>query len=363
MTDLTLFTFIGETVTNATTTFVEPAAAALMFKVQMVALAGVTLYITMSGYAMATGAMESPFMTVLKQWAKILFIGFFAFNADGYHNQVVGAFNGLESGLADALNANSAGAAASIYETLDSVLEKGGLLAAEAMRQASDAGWNIGAALGWFMTGIFVSIGTLVFAVIGGANIIVAKFSLAVMFALGPLFIMCAMFPMTSRFFDNWVGQVLNYIFTIVILALIMTFGVVAFDGFINGVKLEGAGVENPYIIGLQVFGLTLVLSYIALQASSMASGLAGGVSSSALSLRQIASGVAMPARTVAGAHNAVNPVSNRLDPRTGHQTQSRRLEHVAMGRTFINPAYREAVRERMNKAWERPEGGGVKKG
>lgn len=180
MTDLTLFTFIGETVTNATTTFVEPAATALMFKVQMLALVGVTLYLTLTGYAIATGSVETPFMTFLKQCAKILFIGFFALNVDGYHNQVVTAFNGFESGLSDALNANAAGPAASIYETLDGVLEKGGLLAAEAMRQASDAGWNIGAALGWFMTGIFVSIGTLVFAVIGGANIIVAKFSLAI---------------------------------------------------------------------------------------------------------------------------------------------------------------------------------------
>ena len=88
-----------------------------------------------------------------------------------------------------------------------------------------------------------------------------------------------------------------------------MTFGVVAFDGFISGVKLEGAGVENPYIIGLQVFGLTLVLSYIAMQAGSMASGLAGGVSSSALSLRQIASGIATPGRAIAGAHNVVKDV------------------------------------------------------
>ena len=103
MTDLTLFTFIGETVTNATTTFVEPAATALMFKVQMLALVGVTLYLTLTGYAIATGSVETPFMTFLKQCTKILFIGYFALNADEYHNQVVTAFNGLESGLSDAL--------------------------------------------------------------------------------------------------------------------------------------------------------------------------------------------------------------------------------------------------------------------
>ena len=55
MDELTLFTFIGETITNATNAFMVPAANELMFKLQMAVLAGVTLYIVISGYAVATG--------------------------------------------------------------------------------------------------------------------------------------------------------------------------------------------------------------------------------------------------------------------------------------------------------------------
>ena len=87
MDELTLFTFIGETITNATNAFMVPAANELMFKLQMAILAGVTLYIVMSGYAVATGSMESPFWTVMKQWAKILFIAYFAFTAEGITNK------------------------------------------------------------------------------------------------------------------------------------------------------------------------------------------------------------------------------------------------------------------------------------
>ena len=113
----------------------------------------------------------------------------------------------------------------------------------------------------------------------------------------------------------------------------------------------------------LQVFGLTLILSWIAMQAGNMASGLAGGVSTSALSLRQIASGAMSPARAVGAAHNAVNPTSTRLDPRTGHQTTARRAEHLAMGRSVWarNPAYREAIKERLASAWAKQPGGKVK--
>lgn len=364
MSDLTLFTFIGETVTNATNAFMVPAANDLMFKLQMVVLAGVTLYITLTGYAIATGSVESPFWTFLKQCAKVFVIAYFALSADGYHAQVVGTLNGIETGLSDVLKISSPGAPPStIYQTLDEVVDKGSQLASIAMQKASDAGWDFGAAASWFITGIFVSIGTLIFAIVGGVNIIVAKFSLAVMFALGPLFIACAMFPMTAQFFDRWISQVMNYIFTVVIMALIMSFGVVAFNGFISGIDLSGEGVQNPYIAGLQVFGLTLILSWIAMQAGGMASGLAGGVSTSALSLRQIASGATSPARAVGAAHNVVNPTSTRLDPRTGQQTTARRAEHLAMGRSVWarNPAYRDGIKERLASAWAKQPGGDVK--
>ncbi len=157
MDKLTLFTFIGETITNATNAFMVPAANELMFKLQMAVLAGVTLYIVISGYAVATGSMESPFWTVMKQWAKILFIGYFAFTADGYHEQVVGTLNGIETGLSDVLKISAPGTPPStIYQTLDEVVNKGAQLASIALQQASDAGWNIGAAASWFITGIFV---------------------------------------------------------------------------------------------------------------------------------------------------------------------------------------------------------------
>jgi len=142
-----------------------------------------------------------------------------------------------------------------------------------------------------------------------------------------------------------------------------MSFGIVAFNGFIGGVDLTGEGAQNPYIAGLQVFGLTLILSWIAMQAGGMASGLAGGVSTSALSLRQIASGAMSPARAVGAAHNVVNPTSTRLDPRTGHQTTARRAEHLAMGRSVWarNPAYRDGIKERLASAWAKQPGGDVK--
>lgn len=358
MADWTLFTFIGETVTNATNALVVPAAADLIYKLQMTALLGVTLYFVLTGYAIATGSVEAPFPTFIKQCVKIGFISVFALTADGYHTHVVETFQGLETGLSSVLDASSAAPPGSIYETLDNVLNKGAGLASTCLDHALEAGWNIGAAVSWVLAALFISLGTLVFALVGGVNIIVAKFSLAILFALGPLFILALMFPATAKFFDSWIGQVLNYIFTVVILAMVMAFGIAAFDHFVATANLSGDGQQNPYMVGLQVLGLTLALTFIAKQASGIASGLAGGVSMAALGLRQILS----PAKPLV---DAVNPLAQRtrLDPRTGLQTNSSRAEHFMMGRTAWNPAYRQAVKEHMQTGWGRANGGSMKKG
>ena len=73
-----VFQFIGETVQNATNAFVTPAATNLMYALQMIAITGVTLYIVLTGYAISTGAIESPFWTFVKQCVKIVIIAAFA---------------------------------------------------------------------------------------------------------------------------------------------------------------------------------------------------------------------------------------------------------------------------------------------
>lgn len=364
MADITLFQYLGETITNATAAFVEPAASSLMYGLQMLAVTGVTLYMVLMGYAISTGSVEAPFASFMKQCVKIIIVAAFALSADGYNNHVVAALNGLETGLSDLLNANSASPSASIYQTLDTMLNEGFELSALCLQRASDAGWDFGATLSWWGAALLICLGTLVFALIGGVNIIIAKFSLAIMFALGPLFILCLMFPITAKFFDGWFGQVLNYIFSVVILALIMSFGVVAFDHFVSGVNLnvDASGGQNPFMVAAQVLGLTVALGWIAMQAKGMASGLAGGVALQAMSLRQIVAPAASVMRPIA---RPLNPLaqSTRLDPRTGHQTSGARAEHFLMGRTPWNPAYRNAVKERIAEGWKKPEGGEMKKG
>jgi type IV secretion system protein VirB6 len=359
--DPMVFQFIGETVKNATDAFVTPAANNLMVAVQLIALTGVTLYITLTGYAIATGAVESPFWTFIKQCIKISIIAVFALTVDGYINGVMTAFDGLETGLSDAM-ATGGAPAGSIYEVLDKSLGKGIAIVEQCFQKADEAGWNIGSALGWVIAGITVSVGTILVAMIGGAVIIVAKFAIAVMFALGPIFIMCLMFPITAKFFDSWFSQVMNYILSVVIMAIIMTFAMKAYDTFVAAADFSGSGNSNPMFAAMQIGAVTGVLIWIILQVGGMASGLAGGISMTAMGIRHLMMPVTGGLNATKGVGNMANPMTTRRDMQSGMMVTARRGNHLIAGNTMWNPAYRQHVAQNMGKNWGRASGGSVKK-
>ena len=63
---------------------------------------------------------------------------------------------------------------------------------------------DFGATLGWWFSGACIGFGAVGFTLLGGAIIIMAKVALTALFAIGPLFIACLMWPATAVFFDRW---------------------------------------------------------------------------------------------------------------------------------------------------------------
>ncbi|MBS0225750.1 MAG: type IV secretion system protein [Proteobacteria bacterium] len=352
-----LFEFVGETVENAIAAFVQPAASNVMSAVSGTVLIGTTLYLAIMGYLIIAGYLSNPFWDVVKKCAKIAFIGAIALSAGHYMEWVVGGINGLQEGLAAALNTGGADPGGSIYKTLDTSLDHAFDLVGQCFAKANDSGWDVGSALGWWFSGAAIGLGAVLFTLIGGAIVITAKFALAALFAVGPLFIVCLMWPATARFFDSWFSQAMNYVFTIVLVAVFMSFGMAAFDRFIQGADVSGDGTNSPAFAALQILGIAGIFSYMLHQVGSLASSIAGGVSMAAMSLRQMALPVTTTARAASGglssAGRILNPTSQRLDPISGLQTTSSRLEHIAFGRSYpLNSTYRQALRERRRQMW-----------
>lgn len=358
--DVYLFRFIGETIENAIAHFVTPAIDNMIGVVGPTAVIGVTLYIAIQGALVIAGYVSNPFWDVVKTYAKIVFIGAIALSASNYLTWVVGSVDGIQTGLAGALNTLGGPPPDSIYQSLDNALGKAFDMVGKCFKHADESGWmEFGTALGWMFSGASIAAGGIGFTLLGGAIIIMAKVALTALFAIGPLFIACLMWPATARFFDSWFSQVMNYVFTIVFASLFVSFALAVFDHFISGQNVaiadSGNGIYSPAFAALQILTLAGILAYLIFKSGDLAQSLAGGVSMAALTLRQMASPVTATASAVSGGAASmgriVNPTSNRLDPKTGLQTSSSRLEHAMQGRSIAFPAYRKAVFSRAKES------------
>ncbi|MGY2492833.1 type IV secretion system protein, partial [Cupriavidus sp. CP313] len=109
---------------------------------------------------------------------------------------------------------------------------------------------------------------------ISAAYAILAKFSLGLLLALGPLFIAAALFPATRKFFETWTAQCLNYAFLTALFAAAAAIEVQFATSILR--KDEGyvMGIVDAYVLG----AMGLVFIVVSLNLPGLASALAGGV-------------------------------------------------------------------------------------
>jgi len=129
---------------------------------------------------------------------------------------------------------------------------------------------------------IVIVLGTL-FNIIAMSYLMVAKILINVVLLIGPAFIMFAFFPPTREYFMKWVGQLLNYIFLVVIFTAVFSL----LNGLISSLEpstLADAGgfapMQSMMIYGDLVILLFIYLLFIAviMAVPSLASSLTGGV-------------------------------------------------------------------------------------
>jgi len=110
-------------------------------------------------------------------------------------------------------------------------------------------------------------------AAIGFSITIFAKIALAIIIALGPIFIALALFEPTRRFFHGWLGQVFNYI---ILMGVIIAITTLISD--LGSIAIAAAESKADVTIGAVLFAVYLFLGTIFFfQAPAIATGIAGG--------------------------------------------------------------------------------------
>lgn len=223
------------------------------------------LYVLLYGYAILRGAISEPVMDFAIRSIKLALLYALATTAaySGFVTQPL--FTDLPNALTQAI---SGSAAPNVGAAFDQFLAYAGYLSETIAREGSPvdpAPYIVAAAV--------LVIGALACA-LGFGVVMVAKLALALLVALGPIFIAAALFDATRRYFFGWLSQAVNYL---VLFALMITI----FQLVLALVRDQWSAIEghDPMVGGLIFIALCLLGAIFFLQTPAIAAGVAGGAS------------------------------------------------------------------------------------
>lgn len=281
-----IFQPIFDQVDTVTETFVNDISSNVITTITPFVTVGLTISFIIYGYLIMRGGIEMPIFDFLKKAVLIGTVTSIALAGGLYQSSFMDVVTTLPDALANAFidDPTTSDSAANI---LDQTAETGFDVAREAMDKISLFGGDALAYVVVFLLAIGV---TTTLTVIAGALLLMAKVALALLAALGPLFIIGLLWQPTARFFEMWIGQVLNYGLTIILMAPVLGFSLSMFGSYAEDITLSGDSSLAYSIGGMLVLGSMLVL--LILQLPSIAGGLAGGVGMSYLHESRVAGGM-----------------------------------------------------------------------
>ncbi|MDP9014450.1 MAG: type IV secretion system protein [Pseudomonadota bacterium] len=244
-----------------------------------------TVYVMAWGYLHLVGKTEEPFVAGLKRIAMLAIVLGMGLRLWLYNTLIVDTFYTAPAQLAAAVIGSS-----DPVSTIDAIWERGGTVAGNLWSKSS-VGYYLAGAVVWFLVGILCVYAMFLIAL--------SSIALAVLLALGPLFISALFFDATRRFFSAWIAQLANYglitILTVMIAALLLR----VVESYAAQTAARGSGVLT--VDALHMVLIAVLVFLILRQVMPIASGLAGGLALSTFGLGSRAAGMGMRAtgRTV----------------------------------------------------------------
>jgi len=260
---------------NSLTNYVSDTATNVIGAITPVATTLVTIYVMLWGWSMMRGVISEPITDGVGRIVRLALIVGIALQVGLYNGFLADWLWNTPDSLASYISGSSGTSNAAYLDTLmskmydfgDAYYKKG--LANKNTFGIPDMGLLFMAWAIWAVAVVATGYGAFLLAL--------AKMGLAVALGVGPIFILLTIFESTKRFFDAWIGQVLNYVFLVMLSAatikLIMTI-VEKYLSDASSTVLADPSLNQalPAIVFSIIGALALV------QMPAMASALGGGV-------------------------------------------------------------------------------------
>lgn len=249
--------------------------------------AGFGIYICIIALDAYNRGLDENAVDLSKRMFGWLIIISFAFNASQYSviaNWIYGMPDTIVAAFGQDLDAKLFDVAVSKMENISIVFDQ------IRLKLLDDPLDNLGLILAFIVFEIMIDFMALLFLGVVFAYYVVAKILLALNLMVGPLFIGSMLFPATRQYGMNWIGQCLNSILTIALLAVLAG---IEISFFIETIKLnfgDGSHIDDSIIMQyatlaamlgvLAIFiTMTVVFIFAAFKVPAMASALTGGAS------------------------------------------------------------------------------------
>jgi type IV secretion system protein VirB6 len=227
--------------------------------------AALTLYVVLYGYLVLRGSVHEPILEFAFRAMKLAIIVMLVRNASEYQTYVTNIFfETLPREISQALNSGTAPSAS----TFDSLLDKGQKCAKEIWARAT---WPADIVTG---IGGMMAIGaSFTVAAIGYIVSLYARLALAIVLAIGPIFVALAMFQSTRRFTESWIGQLANFVILQVLVVAIGSLLISCIDTTFTAVESYTDVMMRP----VALCAICLAALYVFYQLPGIASALAAG--------------------------------------------------------------------------------------
>ncbi len=260
-----VFSFVDGQFKMPVETFISSGTSNIANWVTGPLTAALTLYVVLYGYIVLRGSVQEPMLEFAFRAMKLAIIVMLVRNANQYQVYVADIFfETLPKELSQALNTGTTPSAS----TFDSLLDKGQKCAQEIWSHAS---WPVDIVTG--TGGIMVIGASVIVATIGYIVSLYARLALAIVLAIGPIFIALAMFQSTRRFTGAWIGQLANFVILQILVVAVGSLLITCIDATFTAIESYTDLLMRP----IALCAICLAAFYVFYQLPGIASALAAG--------------------------------------------------------------------------------------
>lgn len=230
------------------------------------------VYVMVWGYLQLSGRIEEPLATGLRRLVTLAVVLGGSLHLWLYNTVIVDTFYRAPAELAGAVVG-----APDPVATVDTIWSQGGAVAGYLWNNGGvfngDFGYYVAGAIVWVLMGL-VCVYTMFL-------IALSSIALAVLLALGPLFIALLLFETTRRFFEAWLAQLANYALITVLTVLVAALLLQIVASYAAQTAARGSAIVTVDALNMVLVAVLVFL--LMRQVMPIAAALAGGMSLNSL--------------------------------------------------------------------------------